>query len=195
MRMDQVLRSGLFASVVALLIGAPAIAQVEADDSGPTTEGIEVHGHWIIEVYEDDTVVERREFQNALVPGADSILASVLAGEQALEQWLVDLNLQNFDDGFADVRLSTDGAFGTIGGLTITTPNDGDNAGSIVFDWSGTPWSDPLDTGEDGQLVGVQTTIFTTEVAAAFTRKDLTSPVAIAEGQTVNITVIISFTG
>lgn len=193
MRIDQVLRSGLFAMVVTILAGSPAVAQ--AEDGGPTEEGIEVHGHWIIEVYEGDELVERREFKNALMPGADSVLAIVLAGEQALSRWEIDLDFQNLP-GSRDVRLSTDGVYPSIGGLTITTPNGGDNAGSIVFDWSGTPWVDPLDRGEDGQLIAVRTTIFTTDIiAGGFTRKEFTSPVTIAEDQTVNITVIISFTG
>jgi hypothetical protein len=47
---------------------------------GPS-EGITVHGHWVVEVRNPDgTVTARRDFENSIQPGGQSYLASMLAG-------------------------------------------------------------------------------------------------------------------
>src|ERR1700689_5452346 len=81
---------------------APAKAPVPPDPEKPkkgSHEGIIVHGHWTLEVKNPDgTVVERREFENALDPfeGAD-LLTGVLSGEYTPLGFYVDLlNLASF---------------------------------------------------------------------------------------------------
>ena len=57
---------------------------------GGTAEGIQVHGHWLIEVRDPDgSLVLRREFENALALGADALLASIFNREYGLGLWVI----------------------------------------------------------------------------------------------------------
>lgn len=56
-------------------------------------EGIKVHGHWTIEVRNSDgTVVTHREFENSLMSGGATTLASFLTGSQTFAYWSLDLS-------------------------------------------------------------------------------------------------------
>jgi len=58
---------------------ASSTASAQDTGDGATTEGIKVHGRWTIEVREPDgTVVERREFENALIN--PPLMANLLTG-------------------------------------------------------------------------------------------------------------------
>lgn len=55
-------------------------------------EGIKVHGHWTIEVRNPDgTLVTHREFENSIQVSGTASLSSLLAGNQLLGPWQVDL--------------------------------------------------------------------------------------------------------
>lgn len=55
-----------------------------------THEGIQIHGHWVIEVRNPDgTLGQRREFENALVPQGTNVLAGVLSGSAVVASWQV----------------------------------------------------------------------------------------------------------
>jgi hypothetical protein len=59
---------------------------VSAGQAAPKgqSEGITVHGRWVIEVKNPDgTVVTHREFENAIVPGGEGYLAALLAGNNS----------------------------------------------------------------------------------------------------------------
>jgi hypothetical protein len=104
-------RSFAVLAMAALALGAAAVGRAQAPSGGeksppkasapaaqnavpvarvsspaPTAEkglstGIQVHGHWVIEVKNPDgTVTARREFENAIQPPGMSYLASLLAG-------------------------------------------------------------------------------------------------------------------
>jgi hypothetical protein len=69
--------------------GASAGEAASAQPAGPV-EGIEVHGHWTIEVRDPDgTLVERREFDNALASNGERFLTQLLARSQSLGNWQV----------------------------------------------------------------------------------------------------------
>ena len=71
---------------LALLLAVPAQAQwvedaLPAPAEAPPTEGIQVHGRWHLTVRDaDGAVVEERVFQNALTPTGAFILTGVLVG-------------------------------------------------------------------------------------------------------------------
>ncbi len=68
-------------------------ATVRAQAQGTQTEGVRVHGHWIIEVRNaDGTVAERREFENALTLDGVLTLASIMTGQTYPGYWAVGLS-------------------------------------------------------------------------------------------------------
>ena len=73
-------------SAVATSSAANAAAKTAAAPSEPASEGIKVHGHWVLDVKNPDgKLVEHREFNNALVKGGvatggDQILAALISG-------------------------------------------------------------------------------------------------------------------
>ncbi len=55
-------------------------------------EGVIVHGHWIIEVKNPDgTLIERREFDNALMSDGRELLVKLLARQTSLGGWIIRL--------------------------------------------------------------------------------------------------------
>ncbi len=78
------------AALSTVATGHAASAVAEEDEKAPSakqgSEGIKVHGHWVLEVKNPDgKLVERREFNNSLVTGGaslsgDQILAALLSG-------------------------------------------------------------------------------------------------------------------
>jgi hypothetical protein len=67
----------------------------EKPEPGGKSEGIKVHGHWMLEARNPDgTLASRKEFENALVTGVGSgsnALATVLAGGASVGGWYVEL--------------------------------------------------------------------------------------------------------
>jgi len=69
--------------------GASAGEAASGQAAGPV-EGIKVHGHWTIEVRDPDgTLVERREFDNAIVSNGEEFLTQLLARSQSLGNWQI----------------------------------------------------------------------------------------------------------
>jgi len=65
---------------------APAMQTAARSERKPggNHEGIQVHGHWVIEVRNPDgTVTARREFENAIQPSGMAYIASLLAGNNS----------------------------------------------------------------------------------------------------------------
>jgi hypothetical protein len=78
--------SGSTASVRKTQVKA-ADAEEENEAAKPGGEGLKIHGHWVLELKNPDgRLVERREFNNALITGGngysgDQLLAALLAGD------------------------------------------------------------------------------------------------------------------
>jgi hypothetical protein len=76
--------------MIALLVSAPA-AQAQTADK-PAVEGIKIRGHWVIEVREPDgSLVERREFDNALTPSGGELLVQWLLRNGSPTRWTIQL--------------------------------------------------------------------------------------------------------
>lgn len=193
----QAVRAGLLAIVVTLFAVAPAVAQ--EGPSTPATEGIQVHGHWIIEVYEDGKLVKREDFKNALSPPAPALLSNLLTSEASSGNWNIGVEtcgIQNQVERSCSLE------------ATAQSPTSGDNADAVVLTASTTIFDDGSIPGATLEIRSVGTGLGACDSSVppaecdnqpsssqGFTNKTLASPIAVEDGQEVNVTVIISFTG
>jgi hypothetical protein len=192
---------------IAPALNAVSPVAASAAPSGAPQEGIKVHGHWTIEVRNPDgTMVERREFDNALfLPTGSMGLARVLGRADSVKGWWIVL--------FADQTVNS--PFLHPGGviveatnevpdpdyfknLTLDLPTSGANANKLVL--SGTATAD-----RNGNIQDVRTAFDTEALPSAappymypgntrnFTRTVLGNPVNLIAGQQVIVTVVISF--
>lgn len=182
--------------------------------SGPQ-EGIQVHGHWTIDVKEPDgKLVSHNEFENALQPDGIASLVKFLTREKSVGEWKVSISgttspctaANGFGTPCSIMELpASDPLYAaqpgnTFPGLTATE----NAAGELVLSGSAT-------VGTDTNITAVTTAInrcsATTAPSATvgcnpnldigflfqFTHKTLDTPVAVLDGQIVTATVTISF--
>lgn len=155
--------------------------------SGAPHEGIKIHGHWTIVVRNaDGSVASRNEFENALTSGGAQALVSLLTQAQSIAPvWSIAVNGNTGPGQAVGFRLAAtaQAANGTVvltASQKINTPN------ASTF-----------------QLTDVDSDVNLTSLGATFTSRDLTQPVppattapgaiAVQSGQTVDATVVISF--
>lgn len=185
---------GLLTLALAILTPNPVWAQNA--DEGLASEGISVHGHWIIEVYDGSHLVDRREFDNALAAGGDIFLADLLSGENSIGTWFIVVgdNICDLgDDGSPDLCTVV---------AAVSSPDLGGDSGQLRLEAF-------LTAELDGSITSVRTKgalcspdtapsgCITDQIISspAFTEKSLASPIDVVAGQRVSVTVIISFTG
>jgi hypothetical protein len=84
-------------TVCALVLAALGTVTLGAQTTGRTggpSEGITVHGHWTIEIrHRDGTLVERKEFENALGEAGPLFLSAFLGRQWSPGLWNVKLTL------------------------------------------------------------------------------------------------------
>lgn len=182
-----------------------AVAEEKRSHDG-SHEGIKVHGHWTIEVRNPDgTLVTHREFENSLQPSGGALLANIIAGttfsagQTQGAVWAVDC-LGTVNGGRGIELLDTRGtltppqgpAFGQYQTLTVTV----DSFGELVLSGTG------LTSLGSGQLFSVATYLndcifsvcrFGFSTSNIVTSTTLSSPISVFAGQTVAVTVAISF--
>lgn len=175
--------------------------------SGAPQEEIKVHGHWTIEVRNPNgSLVENREFDNALIPNLDQPLCYILGRKNSIGGWKVLLsgspspfNTNQF--GMLVEPADSDKGPGPLysNTLTVDVPGGGDtNRGKLVLKGS-------IIANSDGQISTVMTA-FTKMPATAppslplygpgwitLTQYTLVNPVNLVSGQQVQVTVVISF--
>lgn len=157
--------------------------------------GVHVHGWWTLNVFKGERLVVAKQFENSLVTGfangGDTYLADVLGGVYANGVW--------------DVGISWAG-----GGTTLTSAVDGTNANTltvsnstpnhVILHGGFTPTADisitrvatnkyacPATTAPSGCTSQFGTFFF------GFTGQTLATPLPVANGQQVQVTVDISF--
>jgi hypothetical protein len=179
---------------------AQAIAAEKQSGNG-SHEGIKVHGHWTIEVRNPDgTVVTHREFENALVPG--TVLASILSRQSSVGPWLITLS-----GGVCNVNGPVDCYVQEAAAQLFAGPNafntlsigtSGSNGGNFTL--SGTAVA-----GLSGSIGMVRTSIMACtppqlpngspcQTGSLFALTQTSpSPIQVSAGQTVAVTVTISF--
>jgi hypothetical protein len=180
---------------------------VTANKPSRPAEGIIVHGYWTMEVRNPDgSLVERREFENALQTGfGDQTLAKVLARTVTLGGWSIALGATSTSGtlpftagtGFiveSSYPRSESNRFKT---LTVSVPASGDNRNKLVLNGTATAQRDGS-IGMVGTLVDVLTSSESRSgpylmMDTGFTSTSLSSPVNLSTGQTVTVIVVIGF--
>jgi len=189
---------------VALLVSLAGALPAGAE----TEEGIQVHGHWKIEILEPDgTLVSVMEFENALVdPSAWSYLAKLLSAVASSGGYLV--YLEN-DPGVGpcndDLSDPISCHIAEAGSLWPVSPH----SSNLLITATGTTvvlaGSVTADNSEPVSVVGTRGKVCTVSYSPLvcrgesmalvedFTRATLPSPVPIDAGQIIQVTVTISF--
>lgn len=209
-------------------LAAAAAQQAAPPSSGVPSEGIKVHGHWVIQVHDPDgTLVSWVEFDNALVGGAH--LSALLARTSSVGKWQVELKSSEAIAG-PDAEIQPCGSTTTsLAGISITfrhpcviaeagsgiaahpsvfetltvaAPAAGQpNAGALVLSGTATARA-------NASIKLVKTILAPCDAATApatscafvagggfvpLTATTLAMPVAVANGQQIQVTVVISF--
>jgi hypothetical protein len=156
-------------------------------------EGIKVHGHWTVEVRNPDGgLVTHREFENALAP--TTLLNFFLVRRYPVGYWAVVLfgNVcQNGGCQINEAELGYPTNATSFNSLSATVPGTGSG---FILDGLATASS-------SGTITAVRTqNIFCTSPGSpcpvevqAFTQTTLSTPIQVSAGQTIAVTVNISF--
>lgn len=186
---------------------AASVEKGAASSGGAPQEGIKVHGHWTIEVRNPDgALVERREFDNALVtPGT---LARFLGRRNSVGGWVVYLWTTTGTGPFMDTQgnnnaaLILEASYGLsfptyFKNLVVDVPSSGANANRLVLSGNAT-------AQRDGVIQRVSTAVNELDAIGPptgtylsswnyFTQADLATPVNVGGGQLIAVTVVLSF--
>jgi len=172
-------------------VGTALVLPQVLSAQGPA-QGINVHGHWVIEVRNaDGTLRLRREFENTLAEPGKRLLASLLAKENAFDYWQIQLGTDYLCNEAAGTPTfcSLEEPIGPhafpyiFRNLTKTVTNS-----TLVL--HGT-----FVAANNGSIgaVTTYTWIFSPSGANAFTSALLQSPIPIQATQTVSVTVTFTF--
>ena len=173
-----------------------------AGSSNGSSEGIQVHGEWTIDIREPDgRLVSHHEFSNALGTNGSVFLARVLSGDLAPGPWGISLGNSDAAKGPCRTAFANIPCFVGDTDLSLTVPSSGTNANSFVLKGS-------VDALEDGEIGFVGTIVdhcntFTapadcTPSDGGFTDFTVTAligsdAIQVVKGQSLNVTVVISF--
>jgi hypothetical protein len=189
-------RSWLRASIVATALAATAMAPPPL---AAAQEGIKVHGNWTIVVRnEDGTIAARHEFKNALLPVGAGNLSGLLAGNLSVGTWLIyfDSSLcarQHNDCYLSTTRYPQQGLLSSSN-LAVTA-GAGQDYGKLFLTGS-------LRAAAAGSIGQVVTMIMpcpgsapscSTPGLSDFSQRLLSPAIQVVAGQTVDITVVFSF--
>jgi hypothetical protein len=187
-------RSVLFWSGIAILVVLGSLQKVEARPSSPG-DGIKVHGHWTIDVHNPDgKLASHNEFENACVQCGQAL--GIILSRQYGFTWRVFLqgtpapcayNGSPIDCSLLEVGSPVfpdfaNNVFATLGLSANTAGGTFTLNGSFVATF-------------DGQISSAES-ITTINGGAAnfnFSQRTLGTPIQVAAGQTVYVTVTFSF--
>ena len=186
----------------------PAIAQSKTNDA--QRDAVKVHGHWTIVITNPDgSVASRHEFENALLQGqGDALLAGLLGRTMTTGNWIIELDAT----GTNPKPCSSGGP----APCQITEPNGSALTGEQIFanltvQVTGTTHNQVTLSGSAKSANGGQIAQVSTDVGACqptvapsscgpygsgiheFTTHSLSPVIAIQPGQSMNVTVVISF--
>ena len=200
---------GLLSTTSGASSEGPAAAEATPARTGGPVEGIKVHGHWTIEVRSaDGSLVERREFDNALTSQGGGTLTRVLTRSASIGAWGILLSssggthpcIQSASPAPCLVRESVAG-----GGLTswpgvthFTTLTVGTDppVSTVILQGTAIVEADGIiDVVESISCTAMPPSVdpAVCNNGSVFTSQTLPSPVAVTAGQQVLITVQISF--
>jgi hypothetical protein len=180
-----------------------------AEGSGKgTKEGIKVHGHWKIEVFNPDgSRVSVTEFDNVIINSGISTLVNIMGGDGVHGAWGIDLGsnpaaLPCDNTGTAVIcKIGESGV--TYGGITLHSTDLSVTAFSQQFTLSGSVIADnttTIDTVVTASSWCAGTTISIGACRSAlsniwtiFTIASLGTPPSVVTGQLIQVTVTFSF--
>ena len=159
----------------------------------------------------DGNLVERREFDNALGSNGSLVICKFLGRQNSVGAWTVGLSggTGNVPPPFVNSENAATGGSIVESGypitgpqifpnLTVNIPTAGENANKLVLSGTAT-------AGKNGQIEMVTTTVYRLppsqtpqssyvgEGIYVLTATTLSSPISLALGQQVLVTVVISF--
>jgi len=205
----------LTAVIVISMLASPVFAE---NTGGTAKEGINVHGHWKIEIFNPDGKrVSVTEFDNALTRGSgDTVLSKILIGSYVTGPWGIIL--------YGTPGHPCDNGSGTAQPCVIGQSNGNYNpgiyetnalnlsisiGGSDEFILMGSVTADYASTINDVSTFNMPCTFANTPFSATYspqnclanttsgfneiTRKTLTTPPSVVQGQLIQVTVTISF--
>lgn len=179
-------------------VHTPAVSA--PDESDTTSEGIQVHGHWTIEVRDPDgSVDERIEFDNALEADGARVLAELLGGERTVwnENYFGDDNtpwLIAFPESceYGQFESATSAGDFIAGSTDHAVSN-----GSLTIQASGTLMNSVAQARGDTHITAVRTVIASLNEVAQLSHRGFTckeiAPIPVESDQSVYVTVEISF--
>jgi hypothetical protein len=162
------------------------------EHAGGPQEGIKIHGHWVIDVRNPDgKLVTHREFEN--VYQGEDVAASFLDRTYSVGLWAVTLDISGstqltlveppYTGGCIGVCVSNNLLVSRNGlGFQLVGSETQGTAGTIVAVQSGVGRCPPTNPPATPCLIGPD--LFTATVI---------SPIAVVSGQTVQVTVTITF--
>jgi hypothetical protein len=179
----------------------------ETTSRGGPHEGIKVHGHWTIEVLNPDgTVASHGEFENSLQPTGAGFLSSLIARQSGVPIWNVVL-VSDICVSPVSVCQIPEPTFYPAG---ISAPDVAPNL-SVTTLGSSLVFGGSMQAGVTGHINSLYTAFFncsrfvapsvacgTTNIynlaqLQQFTSFTPNSPIAVSAGQTVAVTVVVSF--
>jgi len=206
--------------VILILIALVSAAHAQSNADGVEQDTIKIQGRWTIVVRNSDgSIASRQEFENGLAGSGRDALASILGRQSTTGTW--EIVLENISDLSQKPCLSgnyksacyilepngipsVNGVTGTFPNLSVQVPTSGTNISTIIL--SGT-----AKATNAGTINSVWTTLLRCEKSFApstcagtavnqghygpwrFTQQDLTTPVSVQAGQSIDVTVVISF--
>jgi hypothetical protein len=200
------------------VIGFSMISSIAfAEDSGKgTKEGIKVHGHWKIEIFNPDgSLANVVEFNNALFPTAPNALTEVLMGKRVIGGWQIHLDStagDPCDDGAGNPQLCFIGQSNADYSASAYTPNSLNLsiskgvANQLILSGSVTVTYDSTINivsthnsvcayagGAFSATVSPQQCLTSSTMGSGITTTTLGSPPSVVSGQLIQVTVEISF--
>lgn len=193
-----------FVGLVALMALMLASCGGASPEAGGPSEGIQVHGDWTIDIYnEDGSLDEHVEFSNDLTDSAPETLATFFARTRTIGSWAIVLNDTSGQDiCFDQCFIEEEGA--RFAGLAEST--------DLMVEYVSTPsprvrLSGSVVAEEDGATNDVSTVNYTCDPTVAtsdcpglsestirsITQTFLPERKTISSGQTVQVVVDISF--
>jgi len=191
-------RSGEHNGTSAAAPPTEAVAETSSDTSGsgdPGAEGITVHGHWRLDIHNEDGSLDRTvEFENALEPTGAELLAQLLVGQAVPEATMWSIVVSGG---------GVPGPCGTANCFIVATtevPNPGEIllSGALTAEQDGTvgrvvtnvPICQSSTTAPD-DCSGSNTTF--TLKSASDDAGDEFDPVPVTAGQLLQVAVTLSF--
>jgi hypothetical protein len=187
-------------ALLALVVASCGGAVPEA--SGPS-EGIQVHGDWTIDIYNEDGSLDQGiEFSNDLSFGGPERLAKVLAGVNTPGAWWVAFDSRTVPDAPCPsfCRISEPNYPGAVESEDLTVTIESSEvivlAGSVVAEQAGEVGTVSTRFAFCEPNVAPDSCNGASGLAPAgsFTFADTFTPVNVEAGQTISIRVDISFT-